>query len=35
MKFCNHNFSITITARSFNISQLLEDDGENIKKISY
>ena len=35
MKYYNHNFSKTILARSFNLSQLLEDDGENIKKISY
>ena len=36
LKICNHDFSKSITARSFKLGQLIEDDdrliGENLKK---
>ena len=36
LKICNHDISKTITARSFKLGQLIEDDsrsiGENLKK---
>ena len=28
LKICNHDISKTVTARSFKLGQLIEDDGE-------